>query len=287
MPEETPVEKEKNATAETPRISKLDIWKFIINYGIVVAVLIGYGFFVKYLLTCVEVDEPYWSRMILLFSSIEAIAFGALGYVFGKEITKKIAKTAEEGKNEAQEDSKKAKKKQEKAEEKVKEKDEKLKSITNKLIALREAVIIENRLSKVKFSQFSQMIEEFSPQKTFNRSIFEESETSRALELALNLKDLEDRELAIDFDYEIKGLTENELDHIRINNDKRQELDGQFAGVPARGYRVRVEVKRNNNNKTWEFTADSITDQNGEPMEMLGSLKTSSNSGWFDVKYKN
>lgn len=286
MTEEAPIKKEENPKVVTPSISKIDIWKFIINYGIVVAVLVGYGFFVKYLLTCIETDEPYWSRMILLFSSIEAIAFGALGYVFGKEITKKIAKTAEEGKNEAKKEAEKAKKEQKKVEGKIKEKDDKLKSITNKLIALREAVIVESKVSKEKFSQFSQVIEEFSPQKTFNKSKFEESEPSRALELALDLKDLETGELTIDFDYEIKGLTEDEFEYVSINGDERDELSGKYYGIPAPGRRVRVEVKRRGNNKTWVFNASSIEDQEGYEMEMTNSLKASSNSGYFKVKYK-
>lgn len=89
--------------------NKLDIWKFFLTYGIVIAVIVAYGFFINYLLSCITVEEPYWTRLILIFSSLEAITFGALGYVFGKEITKKIAKTAEEGKKDAEKEAKKAK----------------------------------------------------------------------------------------------------------------------------------------------------------------------------------
>ena len=261
------------------QLTKLDYWKFGLNYGIVVVVLISYGFFVNYLLGCIESEEPFWSRMILLFSSIEAIAFGAFGYVFGKERTKKIAKTAEEGKNEARKEANETKKELKKAE-------VRLNKLSKKVIALREAVIIEDRVARERSTRFYEMTQELAEQNSLKNFFYEDIGESRALELALGFRELETQELTINFDYEIKGLTEDEFEYVSIDGDERDKLSGKFYGVPAPGRRVRVEIKRKGNNKTWEFIATSIEDQEEDSMEMTKSLKTSSNSGHFNVKYK-
>lgn len=256
-----------NETIE-PRITKLDIWKFIINYGIVLTVLISYGFFVKYLLTCIETDEPYWSRMILLFSSIEAIAFGALGYVFGKEITKKVAKTAEEGQKNAKEEAKEAKEKQ-------KETEEKTNRIKDKLTALREAVIAEQQTlnPNLRLTQ----IRKDGTNKNIART-----PKSRAHKLALLYDDVNILGLSVDFKYTI---TAEDFKYIQIDGVKKTSKSGRFSSVPAYGRKVRVEVIRGSM-KPWEFKATAITDQDGESMEMVSSpLKSSSNSDSFYIKY--
>lgn len=40
--------------------------------------------------------EPQWSRMIYVFGGVEAIAFAAAGYFFGKEVNRQRADKAEE-----------------------------------------------------------------------------------------------------------------------------------------------------------------------------------------------
>lgn len=90
-----------NDTNENDRTTKKSALNTI-RLIIIAAVVVAYGLFIFFLMDKIESEELYWTRLIFIFSSLEAIAFAALGYVFGKEITKKVAKTAELAQREAE-----------------------------------------------------------------------------------------------------------------------------------------------------------------------------------------
>lgn len=73
-------------------------WLAVVPYIIAIGVLIAYGFFIHYLLKKVGIGEPDWSQMIYLFSGVEAIVFAAAGFLFGREVNRKRAETAEQEK---------------------------------------------------------------------------------------------------------------------------------------------------------------------------------------------
>jgi len=61
-------------------------------------VLVGYGLFLRHLAlhsNPKDVGDDHWVRLVFLFSSVEAIAFAAVGFIFGKEVNKTRAETAE------------------------------------------------------------------------------------------------------------------------------------------------------------------------------------------------
>ena len=61
-------------------------------------VLIGYGLFLRHLAlhsNPKNVGDDHWVRLIFLFSSVEAIAFAAVGFIFGKEVNRTRADNAE------------------------------------------------------------------------------------------------------------------------------------------------------------------------------------------------
>jgi hypothetical protein len=60
-----------------------------------IAVLIAFAVFVAYLIGEVDSNEVPWTRLAWLFSSVEAIAFGAAGALFGASIQRQRAETAE------------------------------------------------------------------------------------------------------------------------------------------------------------------------------------------------
>lgn len=64
-------------------------------YILAAGVLVAYGFFIYYLIGKVGVKDPDWSRLIYLFSGVEAIVFAAAGFLFGKEVNRKRAEQAE------------------------------------------------------------------------------------------------------------------------------------------------------------------------------------------------
>jgi hypothetical protein len=60
-----------------------------------VVVLILFGGFVGFLLSELNASEVRWSRLTWLFASVEAIAFGAAGALFGSSIQRSRAENAE------------------------------------------------------------------------------------------------------------------------------------------------------------------------------------------------
>jgi hypothetical protein len=60
-----------------------------------IAVLIAFAIFVAYLIGQVDTNEVPWTRLAWLFTSVEAIAFGAAGALFGASIQRQRAEKAE------------------------------------------------------------------------------------------------------------------------------------------------------------------------------------------------
>lgn len=61
-----------------------------------VLAVLGFGFFVVYLLRHLGEAEPQWSRMVFIFGAVEAAGLAALGFFFGKEVNRARAEKAED-----------------------------------------------------------------------------------------------------------------------------------------------------------------------------------------------
>ncbi|SDE85000.1 hypothetical protein SAMN05421636_10840 [Pricia antarctica] len=96
-------------TTENPEKNTKDGFG-LITYVIAIGVLIAYGFFIHFLTGRAGAEEPEWSRLIYLFSGVEAIVFAAAGFLFGREVNRKRAKNAEEEKKQADKEKEVAKK---------------------------------------------------------------------------------------------------------------------------------------------------------------------------------
>jgi hypothetical protein len=59
------------------------------------AVLIAFGVLIVFLVVEADVSEVKWARLAWLFASVEAIAFGAAGALFGSSIQRQRAEKAE------------------------------------------------------------------------------------------------------------------------------------------------------------------------------------------------
>lgn len=66
-------------------------------------VLVAFTAFVWFMITQRSAAETPWTRLAWLFSSVEAIAFGAAGAIFGSSIQRQRAETAENAAKENQE----------------------------------------------------------------------------------------------------------------------------------------------------------------------------------------
>jgi hypothetical protein len=60
-----------------------------------IVVLAAFTAFVIFLITAVDSSEVRWSRLAWVFASVEAIAFGAAGALFGSSIQRSRAESAE------------------------------------------------------------------------------------------------------------------------------------------------------------------------------------------------
>jgi len=64
--------------------------------------IIAFGLFAYYLLQNVAAEPLQWERMVFVFGGVEAIAFSAVGYFFGREVHRERADRAESRVDEAQ-----------------------------------------------------------------------------------------------------------------------------------------------------------------------------------------
>jgi hypothetical protein len=75
---------------------------------VAVLILIALAFLYIFLLKNVNAVSETWQRLTYLLEGIEAIAFAAMGYLFGSEVHRKQAEDAKEGEQQAKEDADKA-----------------------------------------------------------------------------------------------------------------------------------------------------------------------------------
>ncbi len=66
------------------------------------AVLAGFALLVIYMLSLLTSSETTWNRALYLFAGVEAIAFAAAGYFFGREVHRQRADGAEARANRAE-----------------------------------------------------------------------------------------------------------------------------------------------------------------------------------------
>lgn len=60
------------------------------------AILIFFGILLLYLLRQIGLPQEQWERTVYLLNGVEAIAFAATGYLFGKEVNRQRAEKAEQ-----------------------------------------------------------------------------------------------------------------------------------------------------------------------------------------------
>lgn len=82
----------QGSTSTTSRVTgSVSAWTLVTAF----VVLVAFTAFVWYMITQRNVVEITWSRLAWLFSSVEAIAFGAAGALFGANIQRQRAEKAE------------------------------------------------------------------------------------------------------------------------------------------------------------------------------------------------
>jgi uncharacterized membrane protein YsdA (DUF1294 family) len=72
---------------------------------VALAVLIGFGVFVWFMIDQRAADETSWARLAWLFASVEAVAFAAAGALFGVRVQREQTQRAEERADRSQTDA--------------------------------------------------------------------------------------------------------------------------------------------------------------------------------------
>lgn len=93
------------APNKTSTTTLSDIIKFVLA-GIA---LLAFGWFVCHMLGQTKTNETEWTRAVYLFQGVEAIAFAAAGFIFGKEVHRERADKAEKRANAKEEEAAKGK----------------------------------------------------------------------------------------------------------------------------------------------------------------------------------
>jgi hypothetical protein len=102
---------ENNNTNNNDETNVKNSEKNWIVIAIGIAALIGFGYFIYYLSGIAlnpKLDAIVWARQTYLLTGVEAIAFSAAGYFFGKEVNRQRAENAESSAQDAQNEAKKS-----------------------------------------------------------------------------------------------------------------------------------------------------------------------------------
>lgn len=108
----TPTETPTTPAANTPSSSSdsRPFWLTLVLIGIAVVILVGFAAIVVYMLrySGAKTTEVVWNRRVFVFGGIQAIAFTAVGWLFGREVNRGTAEAAQEQAKEAADDAKTA-----------------------------------------------------------------------------------------------------------------------------------------------------------------------------------
>jgi hypothetical protein len=94
-PDSQPADKPQTPSSEPPT-QGTDKLKDAIAVAVACLALTGFGVFILALLFMLDLEEVRWARATFLLNGVEAVAFAAAGYLFGREVNRGRAENAEE-----------------------------------------------------------------------------------------------------------------------------------------------------------------------------------------------
>ena len=202
--------------------------------------------------------------MLYLFTGIEAIVFAALGYVFGKDINRKRAESAEK-------DAKKSKKEAENSRREAEKAKEKTYMEREKGIALSSAV-------KTKWQA------DVGKDKYTTRSGRpSDNNDDYLINLATRLYPLSTDYVTVSFEYEITPA--DNINDIIIDLRRKSSTSGYYSDVPIYDNRFSIDVNRKDALKDWTIKITNIIDSNGNTRKQLdGKLDSSYDSDYVRLE---
>lgn len=216
------------------------------KFKLAIIILVAYIIFIAFMLYESGKEDLIWTRMLYLFSGLEAIVFAALGYVFGKDIHRIRAEKAEENADQAKKETDKAKKETEIAKEKAQQEKE-------KGIQLSTAIISRNVQSpQDSIYELKGITNKDNAKDNYGDNYL--------VNLAKKLYPLNDT-ITVSFDYEISPA--DKIDSITINGKSKSSATGTYSGVPLFDNRFTIDVSKENEFVEWTFKITRIVDSNG------------------------
>jgi cytochrome c-type biogenesis protein CcmH/NrfG len=83
-------------------------FKLYLAGAVAIVALMAYGVFVLIMWNQIGADEEPWTRGLLLLTGVEAITFAAVGWIFGREVNRAKAESADEAQKDAQQNARDA-----------------------------------------------------------------------------------------------------------------------------------------------------------------------------------
>lgn len=71
-------------------------WQSVVAYGVAIIALLGFALLIIDLLGRTGASDLEWTRAVFLLSGVEAVAFAGAGFLFGREVNRQRAESAEE-----------------------------------------------------------------------------------------------------------------------------------------------------------------------------------------------
>lgn len=248
------------------------------KFTVAIIILIVYLAFIAFMLFKSEAEDLSWSRMLYLFSGIEAIVFAALGYVFGKDIHRIRAEKAEENVDEAKKETDKAKKETENAKKEADDakktaEEEKLKGVQLSTAILARNNSIPNDNSGVVNEAFA-----------VNAKARDNFGEDYLVSLAKSLYEKPDVAKSVSFEYEFSST--DELVEIKIGTFISSSTEGVCPDVALlNGDHFSITVKTSGF-ANWTFKIKNALDSKGVKRKLVGGELVSNGTNEF-VRLEN
>lgn len=246
----------------------LDIFK-LMSFVAAFLALIGFTIFLKFLSGKVGLPDSEWIRLMDLFGSVEAIVFAAVGFIFGREVNRQRANSAEKTVKKKEEELKDAKQK---------EKQEREKAEENEKIALqlKTAINVHSANNRNTVEDISEKLSSFKNDDSMKSFLKASTNTNFLVQFANDL--FEDKALSewITFNWKIEPA--NKIKSISIGGIIKNTNEGTCTMLKTIDHSFIVEVQTITGHDTWTFSTEKVINENDASMKQKGGSKTSAST---------
>ncbi len=253
-------------STETQPQKTFDLYK-LLSFIAAFLALIGFAIFMSFLLTKTTLPDWQWLRLLDLFGSVEAIVFAAAGFLFGREVNRQRANSAEKTAEQKEKEAALAKEKEAAAKKKA-ENEEK------KALQLKTAIETYSANNKNSFGRVSANVKGISDNDAVKSLFMESANSDFLVDFANRLFEDHSQTQLLTFNWKVSPA--NKIRSITIGGETFRTDHGSCTALAAPGHKVRVIVETVTGHDQWTFTMSKILDEYGNPRKQAGGPTTSS-----------